>query len=156
MTDEVDIYVFQNDLPLPPVLHNPADYDSKCKIHDYGNTFICVKKTLKSFLYDITHLDEQPDDDDTLSWLFRRNRLYFLSLLIIIILVLHFFVSTLCNNKVSSSSSPVTLLYWCFVFSFIVYVGLPETHTGRDEAQKLAALFIMTVALWALLCKVSN
>jgi hypothetical protein len=108
-------------------------------------------------------MDEQPDDEDTLSWLFRRHRVYFLVLFLLIVLVLHFFISSLCGGSSNSSHShisssrgnPVTILYWCTVLTFLIYVGLPATHNARDEAQKLSALFIITVALWALLLKLS-
>ena len=145
-------------IQLPPLTtYHSSDCDLKCKIHDYNNTFHCIKKSLRAFLYDITHMDEQPDDEDTLSWLFRRHRVYFLVLFIFIVLILYFFVSSICPSSSNSShGNPVSILYWCAVLAFVLYIGLPETHNARDEAQKLSALFIITVALWALLLKLSH
>ena len=142
-------------IELPPLTHHADDNDLKCHIHDYSKTFRCIKKTLKAFIHDVIHMDEQPDDEDLFSWLFRRHRVYFLALFLLIVLVLHFFISSLCKSNSSSHGNPVSVLYWCSVLSFLIYIGLPETRNSRDEAQKLSALFIITVALWALLLKLS-
>jgi hypothetical protein len=128
------------------------EHDSKCRIHDYSHTLQCIKKTFRGFMHDLTHMEDQPDDDDTLTWLFRHHRVYFFAVFIVIIILLHLFISNLCKSKTTSATS-ITILYWLFIMSFIIYACLPDSHTGRDEAQKLCALFIITVTLWAFLSK---
>ena len=123
--------------------------DTKCYAHNFQHVFKCMHLSSKAFLYDVCHLGNQPEDEDTIPWLFRNHRLYFLCLLILLIILLHFGVSSFCSSK----NGPVLTLYWCFILSYILYTGLPATQNNYDESQKISVLFIATVTLWAIVCK---
>ena len=122
-----------------------SNYDKTCKVDDCKTLFPCVLKTVRAFLYDVFHPDAQPEDEETLSWLFRHHRLYFLGVLVVLLLAGHLILGALCPP----SSVPVLRLYWCAVLSFFIYMSLPPL-ANLERAQALTSLFIFTVALWAI------
>ena len=127
---------------------NESHIDDGCRLNNCADLLPCTHKTLRGFLYDLTHPDNQPDDEDSVSWIFRNHRPYFLGLLVLVLLGFHFILRAGCGPD----AAPVTALYWLAVLAYVIYMALPPTH-GPDEAQKITSLFILTVVLWSFWCK---
>ena len=122
--------------------------DDQCSDPSWSSLLSCMIKSLRGFLRDLLHPNNQPADEDTLSWLFRNNRPYYLVIFMLLIIISCFLLHSLCGND----SQHVVQLFCIFVVAFLVYLVLPRTK-GRDEAQKITALFILSVVIWGLIYK---
>jgi len=122
--------------------------DDKCSDPSWSSLLSCMIKSLRGFLRDLLHPNNQPDNEDTLSWLFRNNRPYYLVIFMLLVIISCFLLHSLCGND----SQHVVQLFCIFVVAFLVYLVLPRTK-GRDEAQKITALFILSVVIWGLIYK---
>lgn len=138
----------------PEIIEVDVDIDIEIEENDgcdnpsWSSLFPCMVKSMRGFLRDLLNPNRQPADEDTLSWLFRNNRPYYLVIFMLLIIILCFLIHSLCGHD----SQHVVQLFCIFVVAFLVYLSLPRTK-GRDEAQKITALFILSVVIWGLIYK---
>lgn len=127
------------------------DDKDTCDVLSFSTLFPCMIKSLRSFMRDLVSPDRQPDDQDTLEWLFRNNRLYYILTFMILVIITSIGIHSLCG----SDSQHVVQLFCIFVVAFLVYLALPRTH-GQAELQKITSIFILSVVIWGLVYKVKN
>jgi len=139
-----------NALDFVAVIEVEGEDDDTCNDPSWSSLLPCMVKSLRGFMRDLFHPDRQPADDDTLAWLFRNNRPYYLVIFLLLVIAGCFFIHSLCG----SDSQHAAQLFCIFVVAFLVYLGLPS-QTGTAEAQKITSLFTLAVAIWALLWKVN-
>jgi hypothetical protein len=127
------------------------DYDpqrNKCDTLSWSTLFPCMVKSLRGFLKDLLNPNRQPEDQETLQWLFRNNRPYYIVTFMLLVVIICFIIHSVCGHD----SQHVVQLFCIFVVAFLVYLALPCTK-GQAEAQKITALFILSVLLWGLMYK---
>jgi hypothetical protein len=127
------------------------DYDpqsKKCDTLSWSTLFPCMIKSLRGFLKDLLNPNRQPEDQETLQWLFRNNRPYYIISFMLLVVIICFIIHSVCSHD----SQHVVQLFCIFVVAFLVYLALPCTK-GQAEAQKITALFILSVLLWGLMYK---
>jgi hypothetical protein len=126
------------------------DHDNdKCDTVSFSTLFPCMIRSLRGFMRDLVTPSRQPEDQDTLEWLFRNNRIYYILTFMIIVVIVSIGAHSMCG----SDSQHVVQLFCILVVAFLVYLALPRTH-GQAELQKITSLFILSVAIWGILYKV--
>jgi uncharacterized membrane protein YtjA (UPF0391 family) len=130
---------------------NDDDDKDTCDVLSFSTLFPCMVKSLRGFMRDLVSPDRQPDDQDTLEWLFRNNRVYYILTFMILVIITSIGIHSLCG----SDSQHVVQLFCIFVVAFLVYLALPRTH-GQTELQKITSLFILSVVVWGLVYKVKH
>lgn len=138
-------------IPSSAVEENDDGDKDKCEVLSFSTLFPCMINSLRGFMRDLVSPDRQPDDQDTLEWLFRNNRVYYILTFMILVIVCSIGIHSLCG----SDSQHVVQLFCIFVVAFLVYLALPRTH-GQAELQKITSLFILSVVIWGLVYKVRN
>ena len=134
---------------LPEVGDDDDESNETCDTVSFSTLLPCMIKSLRGFMRDLVTPSRQPDDQDTLEWLFRNNRVYYILTFMILVIVVSILIHSLCG----SDSQHVVQLFCILVVAFLVYLALPRTH-GQAELQKITSLFILSIVIWGLIYKV--